>query len=121
MKSFVVCILFFQCTWAYAVEPDKVAHVVASAAITSALYLAMSAITGRSKQVRKESIVAASAFALAAGLAKETVDSMDNGNRRIDGGDMAANLLGIGVAVGTIYLLDIHNVKATPKGIAVGF
>jgi len=91
---------------AMALDGDKVAHIAVSAGMTTALYLTMSALTGRTKKVKKESLVAAVAFSLAVGLAKEAVDSMERRDRRIDAGDMAANALGVGLATAGIVLLD---------------
>lgn len=96
-------------------------HVGVSMALVTGLYFTMSGFTGRDVNTRRPALLGAASFSLALGFAKETVDAMERRDKRIDMEDMAANALGVGIATGLIYFLDIHNVRPHPNGIAMEF
>jgi len=106
VKFKVIALILLHQTQAMALGNDKLAHVAVSAGLTTALYLTMSAFTGRENKTKKAALLSAIAMGLAVGLAKESVDSMVRGDRHIDSGDMAANALGVGLAAAGIVLLD---------------
>lgn len=100
------------------VGSDKFAHVGMSALLTTGTYLFLSGFTGREVQLRGPALIGASAFALGIGLAFEVADAQ---NGWIDGGDMAANIIGVALSATLIYTLDIHDIKPTPKGLVWQF
>lgn len=105
MKYALACILMFPCQWAYA-DGNTAVHVVASAALTTGIYITLSAFTGREKKAKRPSLAAAAAMTLAAGLAKESMDSMARRDRQIDGNDLTANVAGVAAASLLIYTID---------------
>lgn len=87
-------------------DSNAAAHVAASAGLTAGLYLVMSAFTGREQGLKKQSLWSAAAFAVATGVAKECMDSMSRGDRRIDKGDITANLAGVAAASVSVIAID---------------
>lgn len=123
MKYLAIVLLLCSCTKAPSREPagmgaDKVVHFGGSAALTTGLYLTMTAFTGREHELRMPSLISACLFGAAYGVALEVMDA--NGGR-LDRGDLAANALGIVTAGALIYLLDVRSVKPAPGGIAIEF
>ena len=84
-------------------SPDKTTHLAVS-------YMLQSAFYGFSKQALGLSRGDAIAFSffnvLMLGIAKEALDAHAAQRDWIDTGDMSANLLGQGLAVGTIIMFD---------------
>ncbi len=87
-------------------DSNAAVHVAASAGLTAGLYLVMSAFTGREKKLKEQSLWSAAAFAVATGVAKECMDSMSRGDRRIDRGDITANLAGVAAASVGVIAID---------------
>lgn len=102
---------------------DKFLHAGTSAALTTAVYFTMSAFTGREQQLKVPALIGSSILVLAVGLGGEVIDAGERpaGQRYLDGGDMAANAIGVGVAAGLIYLLDARTIEVHPRGVAFRF
>lgn len=102
---------------------DKIAHVGVSGAIVTGVYFTMSAFTGRDPETKLPALIGATVMGMAVGLAGELMDAGERpaGQRYIDGGDMAANLVGVGLAAGLIYFLDVKGATPTPQGVAFRF
>jgi hypothetical protein len=81
-------------------------HGLVSAALTSALYLTMNTLTGREKKTKGPNLVAAILMTVSAGVALEAMQSMQRRDRRLDQGDIAANLVGSMAATGLILAID---------------
>ena len=115
---------FFSCNLAKGeVGNDKLLHAGTSAVLTTAVYFTMSAFTGREQQLKVPALIGSSILVLAIGLGAEVIDAGERpkGQRYLDGSDLAANAIGVGVAAGLIYLLDARTVTAHPKGVAFRF
>lgn len=98
-------------------------HVGVAGALTGGLYLTFSAFTGRREEAKVPSLVSAMVFAGAGCFLSELTDTDHTPGHRLDGGDLAADALGI-VLMGTIiYFVDIHGgaVKARPHPRGVAF
>lgn len=106
LRILIVAVLVFSSGRAAHADSNTPAHIAASAGITAGLYLVMTAMTGREKKSRKESLLGAAAFAIAAGVAKESMDSMNRGDKRLDKGDLGANLAGVAGASLGIMAID---------------
>ncbi len=106
LRILFVTVLLLASTRSAHADSNTAAHVAASAGITAGLYLVMSAFTGREKKSRKESLLGAAAFAIAAGVAKESMDSMNRGDKRLDKSDLGANLAGVAGASLGIMAFD---------------
>lgn len=116
--------LMLLCTPCVAeIGADKAAHVATSAVLTTAAYFTMSAFTGREQQLKLPALIGSSILVFAVGLGAEVIDAGERpaGQRYLDGGDLAANAIGVGIAAGLIYLLDARTVIVHSKGIAFRF
>lgn len=122
MKALLLALLLCSASQAE-IGGDKLLHAGTSAVLTTAVYFTMSAFTGRDQQLKLPALIGSSILVLAVGLGSEVVDAGERppGQRYLDGGDMAANIVGVGVAAGLIYLLDAGAVEMHPKGVAFRF
>ncbi len=115
MKTLLTLFLLFTTTQAFAFG-DKVAHFGVSAALVGTLYIfPMFGLKGETKQQKSISLFGAAGMTLMLGLAKEVSDAQ---NGHLDGGDMAANILGTLAMTVLIYHLDI---KGTPTSNGISF
>lgn len=107
MKAFVIFIAISFSTLAQAENgKNAAAHMIASAGLTAGMYLVMTAMLGREEQVKGPSLIGAATMALAAGLAKESMDSMLRRDRRLDAKDLTADVVGVAAATGFILIID---------------
>lgn len=126
MKKLIITIALLLNTSIYAegfgqVDGNSFAHVGMSAAINSVMYIGLSRMMRSEQELKLPLLIGTSSFTLLIGLAVETSDAIERGDRRIDPADMGANILGVAASATAIYFLDIHNVKPTPTGLQVGW
>lgn len=122
MKALLLALLLCSASQAE-IGGDKFLHAGTSAVLTTAVYFTMSAFTGREQQLKVPALIGSSILVLAVGLGAEVIDAGERpvGQRHLDGGDLAANAIGVGIAAGLIYLLDARTITAHPKGVAFRF
>lgn len=117
LVSFVLAVSIMVCSSSYAVEQDKALHFGVSTGINTATYVVLSGMLGRGTDVRVPALVVSSLLTLGVGFVKEFDDAAQReqlGQKfQIDGGDMAANMIGIAVSAAAIYFIDIHNSKSS--------
>lgn len=100
MKKFVLYLLL-TCVPGFGLETDKAAHLGTSYAIQTATY----GLAKKAFRMKRTDAVIFSAFAtFLIGFTKEVLDSGKYG--KLDAGDIAANALGQGLAVGTIFMFE---------------
>lgn len=124
MKTLLLTLLLLASNQCYSeIGSDKLAHFGVSAGLTTAMYFTMSAFTGREQELKLPALIGSSIFAFGLGLGMEVIDAGERpvGQRYLDGGDLAANAIGVGVAAGLIYLLDARTISVHPRGVAFRF
>lgn len=113
---------FFGSTIANAeIGSDKIAHVAVGGALTTAVYFTMSAFTGREQEMKMPALIGAAVIGSALVLGGEIIDTEHTKGHCIDGGDLAAGLIGVGLAASLIYIFDVRTVTPHAKGVAFRF
>lgn len=98
MKKLILILCLALSAPAKADAGNAALHIITSAFLTTAIYYSVSAFTGREPKQKLPALIGAALFTAGIGLAMELTDSMQRGDRRIDGRDMGANLVGVGCA-----------------------
>lgn len=102
MKKLVLCLALLIPAKSKA-DPNVVWHCVGSFALTAGMYYTMSAFTGREKQTKKPSLLGALLFSAAYTTSFEIMEARGG---KLNGKDMATNLICHGAAAGTIIAID---------------
>lgn len=112
MKIVTLIVMMSLAHLSYAeIGADKFAHAGVSAGLNLTFYTLFSNALGREVGIRPGALVMSSMLTLGIGLMKEVDDSVVTHSPYLDGGDLAADLVGIGVSALGIYLVDIHGQK----------
>ena len=95
MKSIIVLLFLLLCGTSFGLETDKAAHFGISAVIQTGCYGLMKKAYKLEKEDLWKARLMCAATTLTIGLTKEVFDAKGG---RLDGGDMLANMAGVGTA-----------------------
>lgn len=107
MKHAALSILLFCGSLQAEMGFDKVEHVAVSAGLNTAFYTLFTGGLGRGTDIRVPCLVASSALTLLVGFTTEVNDSVTTRSPTLDGGDFAADVVGVAASSLAIWLLDI--------------
>jgi len=97
----VLILATLLCSTSYAIEPDKVNHFAAVYAIQTVSY----GISSHAfRMERTDALVFSAAVTSMVWFTKEMFDA--GKTRRLDGGDILANVAGQAAAIGTVFVFD---------------
>jgi len=103
----IFLIAFFMCVCANAHADSRTPrHVGANYAATMGAYWFFNGMFHMKKEQRKEALLLVVPAMLATGLLMEAIQAQERG-QRLDMGDLGANALGVGLAVGTVFVWDL--------------
>lgn len=117
MRRLLTTLLLLLSNWAWSeIGIDKFEHVGVSAGLNVAFYTLFSGALGRGIDIRPGALVMSSVLTLGIGFMKEADDSYRMHVPTLDGGDLAADMIGVGISALGIYLVDIRGKKDMQVG-----